>query len=169
MTPQEVEAKLRKHLEATLKSAEAALYQGASIIMTEAKKRAPLDFGTLRNSGYVTLPRQEGGEVFVEAGFGGAAKSYAVAIHEGFYKREDGKLVTVKPIDVGENKYLQNAIDETEQRVVQRIKSVVSRGLNTGHDQAMGPKTHEENPSEDDLSRDESGAKKKSKKGRRKK
>lgn len=169
MTPKEVEAKLRRHLEATLKSAEAAIYQGASIVMTEAKKRAPLDFGTLRNSGYVTLPKSDADGVFVEAGFGGAAKPYALAIHEGFYKREDGKIVTLKPIDVGENKYLENAINATEAQVARRIKRVAQRGLDTGIAQGVGEKPHEEKPSEEDLSRDELGNKKKSEKGRRKK
>ena len=145
MTPKEVEAKLRRHLEATLKSAEAAIYQGASIVMTEAKKRAPLDLGTLQNSGYVTLPRRDGGGVFVEAGFGGAAKAYAVRQHEeSSWQHEAGR----------ESHYLLNAINATEGQVARRIKRVAQRGLNTGIAQGLGEKPHEEKPSEDDLSRD---------------
>ena len=139
MTPQEVEAKLRKHLEATLKSAEAALYQGASIIMTDAKKRAPLDLGTLQNSGYVTLPRRDGGGVFVEAGFGGAAKAYAVRQHEeSSWQHDAGR----------ESHYLLNAINATEGQVARRIKKVAQRGLNTGIAQSVGEKSHEKEPSE---------------------
>ena len=140
MTPKEVEAKLRRHLEATLKSAEAAIYQGASIVMTEAKKRAPLDLGTLQNSGYVTLPRRDGGGVFVEAGFGGAAKDYAVRQHEeSSWQHDAGR----------ESHYLLNAINATEAQVARRIKKVAQRGLDTGIPQGVGAKPHEEEPSEE--------------------
>jgi hypothetical protein len=140
MTPKEVEAKLRRHLEATLKSAEAAIYQGASIVMTEAKKRAPLDLGTLQNSGYVTLPRRDGGGVFVEAGFGGAAKAYAVRQHEeSSWQHDAGR----------ESHYLLNAINATEAQVARRIKRVAQRGLDTGIPQGVGEKPHEEEPSEE--------------------
>ena len=139
MTPQEVEAKLRKHLEATLKSAEAALYQGASIIMTEAKKRAPLDVGTLRNSGYVTLPRREGSNVIVEAGFGGAAKAYAVRQHE----------ETSYNHEVGEAKYLQNAIDAKENEVRERVQRLADRALQTGRAPGGGSYPHPRKPSEE--------------------
>lgn len=140
MTPKEVEAKLRRHLEATLKSAEAAIYQGASIVMTEAKKRAPLDLGTLQNSGYVTLPRRDGGGVFVEAGFGGAAKAYAVRQHEeSSWQHEAGR----------ESHYLLNAINATEGQVARRIKKVAQLGLDTGIAQSVGEKSHEQEPSEE--------------------
>lgn len=151
MTPQQVEAELRKRLEAVVKAAEAALYQGANIIMTEAKGRAPLDIGTLRNSGYVTLPRRQGDEVMVEAGFGGAAKAYAVAIHEGFYKRSDGRIVYLEPIDIGEKKYLENAINAKESEVKERIKRIAGKALENGIVQGTGPSVYPEQPSEEKL------------------
>lgn len=146
MNAKEVERALKKHLEAALKSAEAALYQGASIIMTEAKERAPIDLGTMRNSGYVTLPQSRGGNTFVEAGFGGAAKAYAVRQHEELsYNHTDPKT----GIAVGEAKYLENAINVTENQVRARIEKIARRGLETGVVQAMGEKAHEEKPSEE--------------------
>jgi hypothetical protein len=135
MTPKQVEAALRKRLETVVKAAEAALYQGASIIMTEAKDRAPLDVGTLRNSGYVTLPVTRGGDTFVEAGFGGAAKAYAVIQHEGHYNH-----------DVGERKYLENAINAKEQEVRERVKRMAGQALQSGIVGARGPSIHPKEP-----------------------
>ena len=139
MTPKEVEAELRRRLEAVLNSAQAAVYKGASIIMTEAKKRAPLDVGTLRNSGYVTLPRRDGNDVSVEAGFGGAAKAYAVRQHE----------ETSYNHEVGEAKYLQNAIDAKENEVRARVQRLADRALASGRAPGGGSYPHPREPSEE--------------------
>jgi hypothetical protein len=136
MTPQQVEAALRKRLEAVVKAAEAALYQAGSIIMTEAKERAPLDIGTLRNSGYVTLPRRQGDDVMVEAGFGGAAKAYAVIQHEELSYRHE----------VGEAKYLENAINAKEQEVQERVRRMAGQALQSGIVGALGPSIHPKEP-----------------------
>ena len=139
MNAAQVQAELIKRLNAAVKAAETALYQGASIIMTEAKKRAPLDLGTLRNSGYVTLPMRQGGDVFVEAGFGGAAKAYAVRQHEDdSYDHE-----------VGEAFYLQNAIDEKEGEVRERVQRLADRALQTGRAPGGGSYPHPREPSEE--------------------
>ena len=140
MTPEQVAAQLRKHLEAARRSAEAAIYQGGHIIMTEAKKRAPMDLGTLRNTGYVTLPKREGDEVFVEAGFGGAAKAYAVDQHEGHYNHEEG-----------ERKYLENAINVKEQEVRAHVRRVSDAALASGVAASRGPKVHATEPSEEKM------------------
>lgn len=132
MTPEQVAAQLRKHLDAARRSAEAALYQGGSIIMTEAKKRAPLDVGTLRNSGYVTLPKREGDDVFVEVGFGGAAKAYAVKQHEELSYHHE----------IGEAKYLENAINVKEEEIRAHIKRVSDAALSSGRDVDRGPRVH---------------------------
>lgn len=132
MTPEQVAAQLRKHLDAARRSAEAALYQGGSIIMTEAKKRAPLDVGTLRNSGYVTLPQREGDDVFVEVGFGGAAKAYAVKQHEELSYHHE----------IGEAKYLENAINVKEEEIRAHIKRVSDAALSSGRDVDRGPRVH---------------------------
>ncbi len=65
-------------------SAAAALRMEAEIEMTEAKRRCPRSpgGGTLRASGFVAEPTQEGRKISVVLGFGGAARDYAVAVHE---------------------------------------------------------------------------------------
>ena len=73
----------------------AGLYLVANNIMTEAKRIAPLDFGTLSRSGYVALPAWDGGRYGAEMGFGGFAEDYAVRQHEDpklEHKREPGRL-----------------------------------------------------------------------------
>jgi len=138
MTPKQVEAQLRKRLIATQKAAETALYQAGSIIMTEAKKRAPLDVGTLRNSGYVTLPTTSSDGTFVEVGFGGAAKAYAVKQHEELsYNHE-----------VGEAKYLERAISAKEAEVRNRIARLTDRALETGRAPSGGSYPHPRTPDE---------------------
>lgn len=136
MTPKQVEAELRRHLSAVQRAAEAALYQGGSIIMTEAKQRAPLDVGTLRNSGYVTLPRTDSEGTFVEVGFGGAAKAYAVRQHEELSYRHD----------VGEAKYLERAINATEKEVMAHVKRVAARAMQTGRAEHRGPQLYPKAP-----------------------
>jgi hypothetical protein len=138
MTPKQVENQLRRKLDAARKAAEMALYQAGSIIMTEAKKRTPVDDGFLRNSGYVTLPTRRGGDTFVEAGFGGAAKTYAVKQHEELSYRHE----------VGEAKYLENAINAKEAEVRERIKRITDRALETGRAPSGGSYPHPRHPDE---------------------
>ena len=136
MTAEQVAAKMRQHLTAARKAAEIALYQGGSIVMTEAKKRAPVDFGTLKGSGYVTLPRRQGGETIVEVGFGGAAKAYAKRQHEELSYRHE----------VGEAKYLENAISHTEAEVRAWVKRVAENALSSGYPPVRPPSLHVKHP-----------------------
>jgi hypothetical protein len=48
----------------------------------EAKKRTPVDVGTLELSGHVEDPVLDGAGVSVQLGFGGEARGYAVIVHE---------------------------------------------------------------------------------------
>lgn len=61
----------------------AALYQEGQAIMTESKREVPVDEGILRASGYVNEPTAGTSGPEVELGYGGAAKGYAVYVHEG--------------------------------------------------------------------------------------
>ena len=45
----------------------------------------PVDTGILRASGFVTRPVRAGNTVFVEIGFGGFAKDYALIQHRGIF------------------------------------------------------------------------------------
>ena len=65
------------------KQGAAALFAEAEIEMAEAKRRTPVDTGTLRASGFVEPPQMGfGKDITVTLGFGGAAAGYAVYVHE---------------------------------------------------------------------------------------
>lgn len=59
-----------------------ALYRVANRIFAESQREVPVDTGTLRASGHVTLPEQRGAELAVTIGYGGAAQAYAFIVHE---------------------------------------------------------------------------------------
>ena len=69
--------------EKVIPAAANGLYQEAELIMTDSKRNyVPVDHGVLRASGHVLPPVIEGNEISVHLTYGGAAKAYAVAIHE---------------------------------------------------------------------------------------
>jgi len=76
-----------KNLEATseqiIQALARALYEDGNALLNEAKTLVPVDLGTLASSGYVTLPEITGDTIEVTVGFGGAAKAYALYVHEG--------------------------------------------------------------------------------------
>lgn len=59
-----------------------ALYLEGNNIMSLSKRRVPVDKGALQDSGYVTLPVEQNAKILVELGYGGAAKEYALYVHE---------------------------------------------------------------------------------------
>lgn len=110
---------LARLMAGAVSGAASGLYLGASVIMTDAKERAPLDKGDLRGSGYVTLPQTGSGEVAVELGFGGPAASYAVVQHE----RTDYRHTE------GEAKYLEKAIDAKSGEAAGIIGESIDAGM----------------------------------------
>jgi hypothetical protein len=61
-----------------------ALFLEGEKIMRASKPLVPVFMGALRSSGHVQLPRRTaGGDIEVVLGYGGAAASYAVFVHEG--------------------------------------------------------------------------------------
>jgi len=96
----------------------AAIYQEAQIEMTEAKRRTPVDVtenaphpGQLRASGHVAEPVREGRNISVTLSFGGAAKDYAIYVHEmleNFHK-------------IGQAKYLESVLNESRAYMAARI------------------------------------------------
>lgn len=128
---------LARLMAGAVSGAASGLYLGASVIMTDAKKRAPLEYGDLRGSGYVTVPeagtgeRQRdsrgrfisgapaAGEVAVEMGFGGPAADYAVPQHERTdYAHTDG-----------EAKYLEKALDAKSGEAAAIIGERIDAGM----------------------------------------
>lgn len=119
----EAKKQTREELQLAREAVAGALYVAGNVVMTEAKRRAPLDTGVLRASGYVTLP-EAGEKPKVEVGFGGAAAAYALVQHE----RTELKH------EVGEAKYLENAINATD---VQGIIAAESRRRIASGDRAI--------------------------------
>lgn len=60
-----------------------ALQVEAEGVMRDSKREVPVDMGILRSSGFVNRPKVRGQGVSITMGYGGAAKDYAVYIHEG--------------------------------------------------------------------------------------
>ena len=60
-----------------------ALYRRAQGVMADSQENyVPVELGTLKNSGHVNLPVRSGRVVRVTMAYGGAARAYAIAIHE---------------------------------------------------------------------------------------
>ncbi len=74
--------RIKKADEKAVRQMEGALFTEADRIMTKAKRRTPVDLGTLRSSGFVDEPTRKRNRVTVRMGFGGAASAYALAVHE---------------------------------------------------------------------------------------
>ncbi len=97
---------LRKLQEAgprAYKAIGAGLYAEGNNIMADSKPKVPVDRGTLKGSGYVTLPELSDTNVRVEIGYGGWAAPYAVVQHEHTeYSHPEG----------GEAKFLEKPMNE---------------------------------------------------------
>jgi len=100
-----------------------ALFEEATDIMEKpngARDQAPVDVGTLSQSGFVNEPVIEGNNVSVTLGFGGAASAYAHRQHE---------ETTWKHPKHGKAKYLEDPMNEArsgfDERVGKRINDVL--------------------------------------------
>lgn len=87
--------------------------------MTLAKERTPVDTGTLRASGYVTTPQDNGSSIEQELGFGGAAADYALVQHE----RLDFNHPT------GQAKFLESAVNDRERELISSIEREIKGEL----------------------------------------
>lgn len=92
-------------------AAGAALYAEAEIEMKEAKRRTPVATGALRASGYVDQPNISRGDINVILGFGGAARAYAIEVHENLEAWHR----------VGQAKYLESVLWESEPHMLKRV------------------------------------------------
>lgn len=88
-----------------------ALTEEAEIEMKEAKRRTPVDTGTLRASGRVGKPEFTGTNVSVPMTFGGAASAYALIVHE--------DLDAWHP--VGQAKFLESTLAESAPHMAARV------------------------------------------------
>ena len=69
--------------EATISDLKMALNASAEVVMTTSQRDfVPVQTGLLQGSGFVEPAEQHGDLVVVTLGYGGAAREYAVAVHE---------------------------------------------------------------------------------------
>lgn len=87
-----------------------------------AKTRVPVDTGTLRATGTVFPAVINGENITVEGGFGGAAGSYAVWVHEG--RAPHGKMPPSAPIEAWAHRH---GIPEDKVFLIRR--AIASRGI----------------------------------------
>lgn len=60
----------------------ASAFSQAEEVMTRAKELCPVDTGTLRSTGHVVPPENNGNGFEIVLGFGGPAAEYALIVHE---------------------------------------------------------------------------------------
>ena len=102
------------------------LYREGEGIMTLSKQQyVPVEFAVLKDSGHVQLPVFNSRGVSVTLGFGGAAKGYAVHVHERIFA-PSGRLVR-HPI--GQAKYLEVPAMLRAQRMGPRMVSNLHRAM----------------------------------------
>lgn len=81
----ELRRELKRAGAAAMEELMSAMRVEAELIMRDSKRLVPVDEGILHGSGFVRDPRQlKGGNAAeITLGYGGAAKGYAVYMHEG--------------------------------------------------------------------------------------
>jgi HK97 gp10 family phage protein len=104
----------------------AALWKEGERIMAKSKELVPVDMGTLRASGHVTLPQVTETGASVTLGYGGAASDYAVYVHEGTGPAV-GRPAFMPPVDVIKDWAVRHGLDESLGFVIAR--AIGQRGL----------------------------------------
>lgn len=103
----------------------AALYQEGLSLWRAAVKRAPVEFGVLRNSAYVSPPMKDGPTIGVEAGFG---TKYAVYQEEGegYHHPRGGEAHYFgKSVEEAKSGYLERLAQRTKQNAESGVKAPV--------------------------------------------
>lgn len=103
-----------------------AVYRRAEAVMTRSKNEfVPVDKGILRNSGHVGTVQRQGRIVSVTMSYGGAAKAYAIAVHEHLSEHSPpswrkGTVVHFSPAGRGP-KYLERPLFEALRTMAEDI------------------------------------------------
>lgn len=90
---------------------ERSLNKFTQIELAEMKRRTPVEFGTLRDSGHAEKPMWKGNTLTQEVGFGGAAEDYAIPVHEDMEAQHS----------VGGPKYVESVLNESERYFAERV------------------------------------------------
>lgn len=104
----------------------AALWKEGERIMAKSKELVPVDMGTLRASGHVTLPTITPTGASVTLGYGGAASDYAVYVHEGTGPAV-GRPAFMPPVSIIQEWAQRHGIDPSLGFVIAR--AIGQRGL----------------------------------------
>lgn len=120
---QKIKERLRR-MEGLIPNAVAqGIYLEGNNVMTESKEMSPVEWGTLKNSGYVTLPEMHGGRLVSELGYGGPAAEYAVVQHEHIeYRHPEG----------GEAKFLEKPFYQRAPSIPSNIARLARRAIERG-------------------------------------
>lgn len=103
----------------TINDVGSALYMIGEEIMTDAKANyVPVITGNLRRSGFVNMPVVTAQRVSITLGFGGAAKSYALQVHE-----------APDYFGQGKNKYLSKPVNAALPRVSSKLTKYIQARL----------------------------------------
>jgi hypothetical protein len=125
---------LVKAAKETPQLAAAALRREAEAIMADSKENfVPIDQGVLRASGYVrAAPGSKAGNIAVMLGYGGAARAYALAVHENPSKHDPpswkGKTILFKPSGRGP-KYLERPLKNAAATLAERLAARLQEAL----------------------------------------
>jgi hypothetical protein len=103
--------------------------------MTASKRIVPVDVGTLKGSGYVTLPNMQNNNIIVEQGFGGEAKDYAIVQHERTDFHHPGG---------GEAKYLEKPMMAQTSTFSHDVGAIARKAFEANQGAIKGP--HPETP-----------------------
>lgn len=115
----DVMAALKKKMREYPDAAGFALYRAGIRIQGPAQRRAPVEFGVLRSSAYVSAPRKAGQDLEVEMGFG---TQYAAYQHEYEMNHPLG----------GEDHYLSNTVSEQVGTMLQYMGRDIDHAIKTG-------------------------------------
>lgn len=111
----QLSAEAAAKMNATLKQ---GLFEEAQIVFRNSQRLVPVDSGTLRRSGILFPPKQEGNQIIVEMGYGGAASAYAMRQHEEqSFKHKSGKSW----------KYLEIPVREAIPKIQESLKVRLER------------------------------------------
>lgn len=94
-----------------------AIYEEGQLAFRTSQKRVPYRFGILKGSGRLFEPVVQGDDIDVTLGYGGAARKYAMAVHEIDKNYRSGKT----------HKYLSSAVEERVPQMNARLTARINR------------------------------------------
>jgi len=126
---------LRRFPKQNLEATAIGVYNAMQDVMTEAKARAPYEFGDLEASAYVAKPEVGAKSAMAEGGFGGKAAKYMILQHEREDYQHPGKETKTSNMARaarGEYKFFEKALNNQRKAIRSRIAEAVNYFLKRG-------------------------------------